>query len=290
MIKSNRAGFTLVELLVVTVLAAIIMAATYQSLFSQERAHRTTGEIIRGQDAIRAALGILEAELREAATMGNLAVIGVRDLVDASPDSVTVRAPRKLGFVCAVHSSDRRIILWPMAGRDKFAVGDGLLIFAERDPSTVLDDQWLPGRAQQVQDATDACVRPPGSLTALQRVDVGGLDGSSIGGGYLDGVLPGSPVRGFDRVTYRLFAGDGGYFLGRRGAAGGEPDTLVAGLAAPGQGLIFQYLDTAGNTLTGDPIPVELVAGVRVTARTNPRAGSGASPVTVRSTIYFRNN
>jgi prepilin-type N-terminal cleavage/methylation domain-containing protein len=291
MIKANRAGFTIVEILVVAILAAVIMAATYQSLISQERTHRATGEMIRGQDAIRAALGILEAELREAATLGDVSVIGVRDLVAASQDSVTVRAQRKIGFVCSVHPSDRRLVLWPLATRDRFRQGDGLLIFAERDPTTAADDQWLPGRATQVQDATEVCaLRPLGSTTTPQRVDVGGLDGSSIGGGYLDGVLAGSPVRGFDRATYRLFAADGGWFLGRRGAAGGAPDTLVTGLAAPGQGLVFQYLNAAGNTITDDPVPLEQVAGVRITARTNPREGSGASAVTVHSTIYFRNN
>lgn len=298
MIRNHRAGFTLVELMVVAVLTAIILGATYQSLMTQERTHRTTGEIIRGQDALRAALGIIEAELREAATMGDPTVIGARDIVAGSPDSLTVRAQRTLGFVCEVHPSDRRMFVWSIAQRDRFRVDDGLYIYADDNPNRAADDRWLPGRAHQVQAASVACpTRPAGTTGAIQRIDVGGLDGSSIGGGYLDPVRVGSPVRGFHRVTYKLFAHEGGWFLGRRVGAATAPDTLVFGLAGPGEGLVFNYLDEAGNLLELDFDPLDIlgggsaeVRGVQATARTAPRPGTGASPVSVTSEIYFRNN
>jgi prepilin-type N-terminal cleavage/methylation domain-containing protein len=289
--STRRSGFTLVELLVAAVLAAIIMGATYQSLITQERTHRTTSDIIRGQDAVRAALGILEAELREAATMGDPAIIGIRDITAASSDSLTIRAQRKIGFVCAVHPSDRRLWVWMLGPRDRFVVGDGILIFSDDNPNIATDDFWSAARVHQVTSESVACPsRPTGSTGAIQRVDVAALAGVPLGRDYTEVVRPGAPVRGFSAATYKLFAGNDGWFLGRRTGATAAIDTLVFGLAGPGQGLVFTYLDEDGEEITTDPVVVSAVAGVRITAKTAPRPGSGASAATVTSDIYFRNN
>jgi prepilin-type N-terminal cleavage/methylation domain-containing protein len=289
----NREGFTLVELVVVIVLAAIIMGGAYQSLITQGRAHTRTTEVIRGQDALRAALGILESELREAATTGDVAIIGLRDIVRAVPDSLTVRAPRAVGFVCEIHNNDKFVMVWTLGERDRFALGDGAFLFVQAGP-TVTQDHWRAGLVEQVQNSSVNCpTRPAGTNGAVQRLKIAGLGGGAgFGGGSVDlaPIQIGAPVRGFNQVTYSLFEDGDTWFLGRHRGPNTEPDTLIYGLAGPGEGLSFSYLGSDGDPLTADPVPPDAVAGVRITARTGPREGTGASPVTVTSDIYFRNN
>jgi prepilin-type N-terminal cleavage/methylation domain-containing protein len=289
----NRPAFTLVELLVVMVVGAVVLGAAVQSLVLQERANRTTNEVIRGQDALRSALGIMEGELREVATMGGNPVIGVGDLVVATPDSLVVRAPRVLGFVCTPDAPGQRLVTWSL-GLDRFDASGGILIFQDNITSTGTDDRWLAANVTSVETSSIACPPRPGTNpVAHQRVTIGTLEGgTNVNSQFLEGVHPGAPVRGFQRVTYGLYSFAGEWGLGRRvpGPDGDALNPLVVGLAGPGSGLVFTYLDSHGNPITADPIPVATVASVRVTARTQPRPGSGAAPVDLATRIYFRNN
>jgi prepilin-type N-terminal cleavage/methylation domain-containing protein len=289
--RARRPGFTLVELLVVAVLGTVVIGAAVQSLLAQERAHRTTAEIIRGQDALRAALGILESELRDLTTLAGPDA-GLADLVFATRDSLEIRAQRKVAFVCSVHASDRRIFTWTLGGTDLFVGGDGVHIFADDEPTSANDDVWLPGRVHQVQSSSSDCPsRPAPNKVAHQRVDIAGIDGTDVGGGYLVTVRPGAPVRSFERVTYGLYSFDGEWGLGRRSSV--EDNLirpLVLGLAGPGAGIVFTYLDINGDLITADPVPTDQVAGVRITARTEPRQHSGAKTVELSTHVSFRNN
>ena len=62
----NRKGFTLIELLVVMVVASIVMAAIYTAYRSQTEAHRTQQLVVQMQQNMRAALYLLEREIRMA--------------------------------------------------------------------------------------------------------------------------------------------------------------------------------------------------------------------------------
>jgi prepilin-type N-terminal cleavage/methylation domain-containing protein len=290
-LSTRRAGFTLVELLIVVMLGAIILGAAVQSLVTQERTHRATGEMIRGQDALRIALGVLETELREV-TSSSAAAAGGSDLLVATPDSLKIRAQRKLAIVCSVHPSDRRIFIWSPSPRDTLVDLDSLVLFADGLPETSTDDVWLPARVSQKQAAAVACPpRPVPSPTSTQRVDLAMLDGTSLSGTYLDRVRPGAPIRVFEEVTYGLYEFDGEWGLGMRRAS--EPGTvhmIVRGLAGPGAGLILSYLDNTGAVITADPIPTATVAGVRITGKTKPRPGSGANAAELTTNVFFRNN
>ena len=62
----NRKGFTLIELMVAMVVASIVMAAIYSVYRSQTQAHRTQQIVVQMQQNMRAALYLLEREIRMA--------------------------------------------------------------------------------------------------------------------------------------------------------------------------------------------------------------------------------
>jgi prepilin-type N-terminal cleavage/methylation domain-containing protein len=284
--NTQRPGFTLVEFLVVAVLTAILMGAAYQSLTVQERSTRAAGEIIRGQDALRMSLGVLEAELREVTTSG--ATIGVGDLVLATRDSVVFRAQRGMGFVCEVLPSERRVATWSLSPLTPFANEDVLIIFVDGDVASADDDRWVAARASNTSSSSVSCPTRPGNPVAQQRVNLHALDGQVLDESLLTGVRPGAPIRLLHRVTYGLYPSASGWALSRRGRTG-TLERLVDGLAGPGEGIVFSYLDSSGQVLT-EPIAPASVAAVRVTATTRPPERSGARPVTLTSEIHFRNN
>lgn len=62
----NKKGFTLIELLVAMVIASIVMAAIYSAYRSQTQTHRTQQLVVQMQQNMRAALYLLEREIRMA--------------------------------------------------------------------------------------------------------------------------------------------------------------------------------------------------------------------------------
>jgi prepilin-type N-terminal cleavage/methylation domain-containing protein len=289
--KTRQPGFGLVELLVVMVLATVIMGAAYQSLVVQDRSFRTTGEIIRGQDALRTALGVLEAELREVVTDNDVAVGGA-DILAATRDSVVFRAQRILAFVCEVGASTKHAHVLTVGSSELFAPEDGALIFADDDPSTVNDDGWIAARINSINSSSAACPTLPGTPTANQRLGLKRYDGSDIQEQVLNRVRRGAPVRGVERVTYGLYESDSGWYLGRRSGEGGPVQTLVSGLDAEGSGLVFTYLNAAGNALAvpvaqGD---IHNIVAVRISASTRPQPGTAARATTLTTHIHLRNN
>ncbi len=284
MMRTRRPGFTLVELLVVAVLGAVIIGAAYQSLVTQERASRATNQLIQSHDGLRAAIGILESELRETATQGG-DTIGASDILVATADSIQFRAQRTLGFVCEVLPSDRRLAIWSPSSLVAVADGDPVLVFQQQDPTSGTPDRWLIARAQSVTASTVACPASP-TGTAEQRMNLLGIDGASLGGSYLSLVQLGAPVRVLEKVTYGLYSFDGRWGLGRRSESG--LDEMIVGLAGPGAGLTFTYLDSSRDTITAAPVDPTDIATVLITAVSAPRGG--ADTVRLSSTVFLRNN
>jgi prepilin-type N-terminal cleavage/methylation domain-containing protein len=290
--RTRQPGFTVVELLVVVVLAAVIMGAVVQSLVIQERTYRATSTMVRGQDGLRIALGVLEAELRDAATdVGTHgAALGGSDILVGGRDSVVFRAHRNLGFVCEVLPSTKQVDVWAISTLDSFVADSLYIIFRDGDPATGVDDRWIAARATNIQPSTAACPGKPGTPEAHTRLTLQYLDGGTIADGELDGVRPGAPLRSFQNIRYGIYQVGDDWALRRRVGAD-TLQTIVTGLAERGEGLLFTYLDAAGNTLTGDPLgdPTQ-VAAIQITARTAPHPGSGASPVELTTNIFLRNN
>jgi prepilin-type N-terminal cleavage/methylation domain-containing protein len=290
MMRTQRRGFTLIELLIVIVVGGIVLAATVRALSVQERTYRATSELVRGQEGLRVALGVLESELREAASMGP--TIGAGDILMAARDSIRFRAQRKLGFVCEILASDKTITTWSISDVDRFGDEDNpvdaVLIFRGWDVNEA--DRWVALKPQNEASSTAGCPANPATQLAHNRLqNLQRLDGADVAESVLNGVAPGAPVRGLQEVTYSLHSVNGDWRFGRRNVAG-NVEHLAGGFAEEGVGLRLTYFDAFGNTLLGDPVNAAAVASIQVTATTAPPSGSGAHPVSMTSTIFLRNN
>lgn len=276
----STAGFTLVELLVVVVVGALILGATFQVLAVQERSYRHQGAAMATQQNIRAALDVLESELREISASGN-------DLTMIQPDSLTFRAYRAAGFICNLDAPGQRIVV-VQQGTQPF-VADGkqqLLYFVENTRTTGTDDDWR--------------------ITRIQNVDTGPCD-ASWGGPAVQGtrlVVPdftfpaatggppvylGAPVRSFEVYTYGLYTINGEPVLARRRA--GESLVPVVGPLAPSSNTpVFRYFDANGNETTNPAAVVRI--GIVVRGRTQGTGVPGQTHYTdsLTTQLFLRNN
>lgn len=267
--NSCERGFTLMEILVVTVLGTLLAVSTYRIINLTQRIHTTQAAQVQGQQTLRAGLAILYSELRELSPSDG-------DLLAMATDSISFRAMRQVGYVCASdystnppHFTLRRTGRW-------LGVGDSIVALADNDPTRALDDRWITGRVTSA-DTTVSC----SGLDRAQEVYVEGLSTS-------DTIRIGAMVRSYAAFTYGLFEFDGQPFLGRR-SAGASPQPLVGPLRGKSEGgLAFTYLD-ANNAVT---LVGSEVAQIQVELRTASRIlGTDGTPVSdsIETRIYPRN-
>lgn len=270
MTPRDRTGFTLAELLVVSVLGALLVGAALQVLITNQRTYTAQSAQIIGQQTTRAAMDVLWGELREVSTRGG-------DLLSMKPDSLTVRVMRNFSLACAVDTTSTgqprmkllRIGEW-------FQEGDSVFVFADNNARSADDDRWIRARITQ-SDTSHTC----GSRRAQQVVFSGQKALFTA-----DSVRVGAPVRSHLTYTYGLFKVGAEYYLGRK-APGADAVPIVGPLAETG-GLAFAYRDASG-AVTTNPL---LVRQIVITVRTrSPVRNSLGQPVSdsVTTWIYTRN-
>ena len=226
-------GFTLVELLVTVVVTATILAAVLQAVVVQQRAYREQMGILNARQTARTALELIGTELREISATGG-------DVYVASRDSITFRAFRKVGVVCA-RPSTNRIEIWELG--DPFVDGDSALVFSNPDPQAQPDGSWLPISVQQRDASGTLCGETWGNypLTVLQMFSTHSATE----------VAPGALVRGFVPVTYGRYMIDGVWMIGRREGKGQVVPLL--GPITDVDGLTFRYFDVNDDDITPPP-------------------------------------
>ncbi len=264
--KTDRRGFTLVELMIVAVVGAMVVGATYQIMLSSQRALTIQTAQVQGQQTVRAGLDILFAELRELSRAEG-------DILNMGPDRIQIRAMRAFGLVCGVDPSGSPVRVQKI-GRF-FVGGDSIMVFADNDPDIASDDTILSGVIGSI-DSTQTC---SGADTA-QSLTVPALAAALVN----DTVRIGAPVRAFTVYTYGLYSLDGDYYLARR--SGATTARLVGPLSS--NGVSFIYTDSFGN-VTNNP---RAVSQIEVTLRSesrvlNPQGRPIADSLT--TAIYLRN-
>jgi prepilin-type N-terminal cleavage/methylation domain-containing protein len=265
----DKRGFTLVELMIVAVVGAMVVAATYQILLSSQRALTVQTAQVQGRQAVRAGLDILTSELREISRSEG-------DIINMAPNRVEVRAMRTFGLVCGVNPTGNPIRVQRVVG-SWFEDGDSVMIFADNDPDLARDDTILAGLVSSV-DKTQTCLGGgPGELLNIPALEVA----ASV---TEDTVRVGAPVRGFTRYTYGLYSVDGDDYLARRSGVTIAP---LVGPLAP-NGVAFTYVDSLGNVTTNP----RNVSRIDVTLRTRSSVlNQRGLPVedSLSSAIYLRN-
>ena len=284
----NRRGFTFIELLVAMVLLGVVALAVYQLLTNNQRLYRQQAERSDLNETLRGATAILPSELREvnaADSMGS-------DITSMTANSITYKAMRTLYFACnnpVDGGSTGSIDLWrtPFFGnRYPDPTRDSVVLFAEADPTTRMDNFWVHANVSAVSYGSLCPGTQPSVTVTLSNVyPVGGLGKATAG----------TPVRGYEMLqllTYQDARGDAWLgvrqFLKTAGWATTQP--LLGPLA--GRGIRFTYLDTAG-VVTTQPTDVSRI-GIMVPGMTlEPVRSAGRLQRVVdslRTSVAVRNN
>lgn len=266
----ERGGMTIVELLVVTVLGALVLGAIYQVLITSQRTYATQSVEVQGQQTLRAGMDILSAELREVSPTDG-------DLLTFETDWMEIRGSRAVGTVCAILTGGSNpTIQARKVGR--FLRGDSARVFFDNDPDQRSDDQWRAALVEVV-DTTGTLSCPNGG-TAQEVI----LHDVTFGSPP-DSITIGSPVRNVVRYGYGLGTYDGRPYLVRE-EADGNTNPLVGPLRAE-VGVEFRYLDGTGTATAtaGD------VRQIEITLRTASDFRSGGEPYrdSLTSRIHTRN-
>lgn len=241
--KRNRSGFTLVELLVVVVLASFLIMAIYQVLITNTRTYAVNNAQIQGQQMLRAGADVLFGELREISSQSG-------DLVKMDHDAFQIRAQRAFGLVCNADYTVSPPELTVYRIGPAFQAGDSVFVFHDNDPMRALDDEWFGGTVLAV-DTTATCGGAPGQILTVPFIGV------TANATPPDSVRIGGPVRGFDVFSYGRYVIDGEPYLGRQMTGAASPDALVGPLLASG-GVAFTYLDSLGAVTTVDTLVAQI--------------------------------
>jgi len=293
----SRRGFTMIELLVALVLLGIVSTAIYRVLVNNQRLYMAQTQRIDLSQNIRAANTILSAEFRELDAFDG-------DIVAMGPDSVVIRGMRWLSFVCVppvlsgVNAGNQMTIRGRQVGDPMFfgsryinETTDSLLIYLDGNQTTRLDDYYVPARlsatpGNQQCPAVGAVPAQPGTRIVF--------DGNFIAGTNLAGAITvGAPVRGFERVKYRLYqpSGDTSWYVGFQ--PGGQTiQPLIGPLLT--NGLTFQYFNAAGAVTAVRTQVARIDVTVRARTTAQVRAGGQAARRAIVDSITFsvalRNN
>jgi prepilin-type N-terminal cleavage/methylation domain-containing protein len=288
----TRRGFTLIELLVALVLLGIVSAAIYRVLVNNQRIYQAQTQRIDLQQNIRAAVTLLPSELRELDASDG-------DIVAMAATSLTVRGTRQLAFICSVPvvgvpaggvaAVTMTIRADPFYNVRDFATGtDSIFVYYEGDEGTIADDGWVRGRIT----ANIANLNCPDGTAGRQLITSLFFGANQIAA--TGRIQNGSPVRGYEPVTYSVYqAADGRWYLGYQSLSGGGVRQPLIGPLLDANGVTFDYFGVDGAVAA---VPAQ-VAQIRITLRAQTAqsirtAGGPQRYVTdsIVTTVSLRNN
>ncbi len=265
----NQRGFTVIELLVVAVVGSVVVGSIYKVLQTNQRNYTVQTAQVSNQQTVRAGLEVLSSELREMSSTGG-------DILGIGSDSIRFRAMRKLGLVCSINRATTPLEVVVRTVGDKFEQEERVYVFADDDPDTGSDDQWIVGKIGVPDNDEANC--PDG--TTGQHIQVYWVP--------TDLVQIGAPLRSFRSYTYGLYWVAGDWHLARRNwLLRVEP--LVGPLLSRNRGgLEFEYFDASGLS-TNDPDAVERIQ-ITLRAESEARGLDGELIAdSITASIYARN-
>ncbi len=241
----RRAGFTLIELLVALALGGLIIGSILQILTGQARFVELQSGREEAQQNARAALELISSELR-----------GIPDgdaLVRAASDSITFRAPRLWGVVCATRGASSLDVTFPSLTDVSYVtnLGTGVVVNVG---SPALPDWTGAVELTGVGGAGQECAGEPLGPGAERRT-------LTLGAMPLAGTsapAAGDIVYVFDQVTYRASGSAGlpGTWISRRiGDGPGASNQPFAGpVDGDGDGLRFEYFGGESSAPLATPV------------------------------------
>ncbi len=262
-------GFSLIELVIVTLLGSLVIMATFNVLVSNQRTLTAVAAKIQAQRTLRSGANIVAGELREISP-------ATGDLIEMGDDSVRVRVTRSFGLVCSVALGlgDPRLTVKTVG--EAFEQNDSIFVLAANNPVEVSDDVWKLATVKAIIGTTTC----NGSDTAQVLT----IEGTTVGAPP-DSISIGAPVRGFIHYTYGLFLIDGQAFLAREVTGSATAAPMVGPLRRIVGEPTFTYWDPSG---TAAIVPSE-VATIRLVLRTGAQIPGGVIEDSLIVDIHPRN-
>ena len=282
--KAARRGFTLIELLVAMVIFGLVAGGVMQVIIASQRSSTDQAQRIDMQQNIRAANAILPAEIRTLnAVDGDIKAMGA--------NTITMRAMRQFAIICTAPVTGGALVGLTIVVRSPlyssqrpFAIGDSLWVWYEGDVGSRSDDGWMPAAVTVIPVAQNCADGTAGmKLVVTLAIVAPKLNKANV-------IPAGSPVWGFETVTYATGAGsDGRFYLNLTSPAGTAP---VLGPLPDANGVSFTYYDVNGN-VTAVPAAVAQI-GLAIRSQSVNRIHKGSTTAyavdSLRTRITLRNN
>ncbi len=232
--REARAGFTMIELMMALIMAAIVIGAAVRVLNNNQRFYRSQGEVTELRENLRAIALMLPAELRELAPSQG-------DIFNMGDTVVSIRAMRVFGIVCAPPVKATGLISLrasQMSGyRAVDNTRDSALVFVDADSTKSSDDHWNRFGVSTI--GTGLCTDGSAAKTYVLTGPTSSFDSTYVG----------APVRFFERVRYQLYKdASNTWWLGTQSIVNGSWSgvTQVAGPLLANTGIKFTYYDSTG--------------------------------------------
>ena len=281
-------GFSLVELLIVTVLASMVIASAFQLFISQTQLFVVQREVMDVRETLRSSVALLTFDLREISASDS-------DLYSAEADSLVLRSVVGAGVICshAWNGASRRLGIQHSSGTfETSSLNDTLLSFS------LNEDIWSPYRITQVWEPPAAWLPGPGgggtptcfwgdrSMNEPRPELTVEVAGDSV---EMAKLFPGAPVRAFKRTVYALYEWESRWYLGRRVGNAVGYELLTGPMLSPEDGgFVVRYFDPGGvaTDVPSNVVRVEMT----LTAESSGRSRNGTQVDSVTTVVFLRNN
>jgi prepilin-type N-terminal cleavage/methylation domain-containing protein len=260
----SRAGFTMIEMMIVSVLLAVVGGTVMSMLAKQQQFYRSTADVMDLRGQLRQASAVLTNDLRGVSSVGG-------DIRAMSETSIEFYYTMGSAVACSV-PNNTTVILPPLTLNGgttltdwvtRPARGDMVFMFGDPNPNSASDDYWTPPLTVDTLVANYTAT-PCGSTFNHGTVTDAGWKLQISGSGTIPtaDVRQGSTLRFARSVWYGLYENpaDHRYYLGYCSptCTTANPAQAVAGpFNPPGvsgagtSGLRFTYYDQNGTQITG---------------------------------------
>ena len=275
----KRAGTTLIELMIALVVLAIFVTAMTALILSNSRSDEDTDARREARGVARAAINILESEIRMAEPAGVIA--------PTDDSTLTFNQPFAFGIICSVAGGSTTIALLPSADLPSSLSVDGYAGWAYRDVKGTYQyssTTSISGGSSGNCTGASPAVTPPSAGRVVQVPSAGGETAGSVAMLYR-------------QLTYSLrISTSMGSVPGRRGifrtaGANGTPEELAAPFTADARFRWYILDDVeAEDTLPTDFADLRGVQFVLpAQSRNTPRNESAPATAPFTTSIFFQN-
>jgi hypothetical protein len=228
----DRAGYSLVEMMIALLVSMVVMAALMGMVIHQQRFYLVANDISEALSDLQRVETVVVPELLPLSP-------GAGDIVFAGDDSIAMRVFRGVYSVCdKLLAPEFAVVVRNLTGNSVPLITDSVFIYARGTRTGLSDDSWRVVKVSSVNETT--C--PDGAPG--WRAVIPELNGVSLQ------IPVGSPVRAFRHGSYWLELSSDGWYL-KTDATSGTAVVIAGPLSPPDSvataALEFRYLDVKGD-------------------------------------------